>query len=134
MEEWRAERVALTLMLWLYENKRISLKKLQESLFSFALYDLRRFANFNSKTLRPYIISAIDTYNIYEKVGYLKFVNNKLIVNKNQTLEVLKLFKKDLEFMLKAIVDNNSSIVTKLLNKAEKQGNLVNLLVNTLSK
>ena len=132
MEEWRAERVSLAIMLYLYEKGDISENELKGHLFSFALYDLRRFADFNSSTLRPYIISAIDAYNIYEKLGYAKVENGKLVFDRSKTIEILEHFKADLLTMLKAITDNNPEPVIKLYNKANKPGALVKWLIEKL--
>ena len=132
MEEWRAERVSLAIMLYLYEKGDISEDELKGHLFSFALYDLRRFADFNSSTLRPYIISAIDAYNTYEKLDYAKIESNRLVFDQAKTIEVLEHFKADLLTMLKAITDNNPEQVVKLYNRANKSGALVKWLVKKL--
>lgn len=48
-------------------KKFVTKDEIKKHLASFALQELRRYANFHSSTTRPYIISSLNTY----KVGLL---------------------------------------------------------------
>lgn len=128
LEELRAERIALNTMNKYSSNDR---KKLLQLIISFALSDLRRFADFNSSTLRPYITSAIDTYNIYEETGFMKVENEKLIINPDKLEDVMKQFTKELEDITNAEDKLDVNFFENLLKQATTEGDLVKWLVKT---
>jgi len=48
-------------------------------LASFAMQDLRRFAMFDSTSTRPYTVSALHTYGVYERCGFLTIGDDGLL-------------------------------------------------------
>ncbi len=127
LEELRAERIALNTMNKYFQNDR---KKLLQLVISFALSDLRRFDDFNSSTLRPYITSAIDTYNIYEKTGFMRVENEKLVINPDKLEAIMKQFEKELEAITNAEDKTDVNFFENLLKQATTEGKLVKWLVN----
>lgn len=133
LEEPRAELTSLTTMLLLNEEGLLSDKNLESTLFNFAAHDLRRFADFTSNSTRPYIISAINAYKVYEKVGYVKKVNNKLEVDLTKTKDVLKAFKDQFEEILTAEDKKDGKKIETILKDMQKETPLIHWLVKLLS-
>ncbi len=89
LEETRAELTVIFMLNYLLKNGVISDEEADKRLYSFALQDLRRFADYESSTLLPYIISAKGTYKTYEETGYMYIEGDKLHVNRDKTRAVL---------------------------------------------
>jgi hypothetical protein len=132
LEEPRAELTALTTMLLLNEQRVLSNKQLQDTLFNFAAHDLRRFANYNSSSTKPYTISATNTYKIYGKYGYIKRVGDKLNVDLSKTRRVLKVFKDQFEEILDAEDKKDGIKIESIIKEMQKETKLVKWLVKRI--
>ncbi len=132
LEEPRAELTTLTTLLLMYEREILNTRQLADSLFSFAASDLRRFANFDSQATRPYTISAINTYNVYEKTGYISKKGNKLVINEDKVPEVFDILADQFDQFLNAEDQEDGQFLRNLLTKMQKEGELVKWLVGQL--
>jgi hypothetical protein len=132
LEEPRAELTALVTMKLLLEAAKISEHECQQHLASYALQELRRFAMFNSTSLRPYIISAINSYNKFEELGYVKLINNKLVFDETKTKQFLEYTQQLFEQILGAEDTLNGQTLEQICTQMQHQSALVNWLVDTL--
>ena len=132
LEEPRAELTALSTMKMLFDNKYISKEELTKTLASFAMQDLRRFAMFDKSNLRPYIISAISTYGIYEKLGYVTLQDDRVHFNHDKVEDVLSAMKELFEKILTAEDVRNGEELEEILTKMQEQSQVVNWLVSKL--
>lgn len=132
LEEPRAELTALKTMQLLHRQDKLTLKELHKNLFNFAASDLRRFIMYDSVATRAYIISALNTYKIYEQFGYITLHNNKLHLDDNRVLKVLDFFSDQFEDILNAEDIEDTDKLKKILNDMQKECDLVKWLVEKL--
>jgi hypothetical protein len=132
LEEPRAELTALTTMKLLLEANKIDKTKLQQQLGSYAIAELRRFAMFDSTSLRPYIISAMSCYKHFERLGYIKIVNDRLIMNDEKALAVLEFAQKLFETILDAEDRLDGQQLETILKEMQEETHIVRWLVSKL--
>ncbi|EFC42681.1 predicted protein [Naegleria gruberi] len=132
LEEPRAELTALFTMRLLHKNGHISSEELSRSLASFAMQDFRRFAMFDKSSLRPYIISAISTYKIYEKLGYVTIKDDKLHFDHSKSDLVLSNMGDLFERILDCEDKRSGEELEKILKDMQSHSPLVDWLVNKL--
>jgi len=134
LEEPRAELTSLFTMNLLYKANMISLEHLQQILASFMAQDLRRYSMFDSSATRPYTISAMHTYNVYLKKGYLVWNKdqNTLTVDDSKALEVLEDLSSLFLDILKASDDRSAERLEKILADMQTETELHKWLVSVL--
>ena len=137
LEEPRAELTVLFVLKLLFDKKHITKKELATFLKNFAVSDLRRFAMFDSSSLRPYVISALSMYSIYEKTGFITQNDEALSFNDRAISDVLSETSSLFLDILDAEEQENISFLSKTLSsmeKQEKQSKLVRFLISKLFK
>jgi hypothetical protein len=134
LEEPRAELTALTTLKLMFDAKFIDEKIMKNSLLNFCLDDLRRFAKYNSSATRPYTISALSCYKIYEKTGFLKLINEKVEMDESKTFEVLKIKSEEYSNFLDAIDQLNGEKIEKIGEEMQKECDLTKFLISKLFK
>ncbi|KAL9655011.1 hypothetical protein ABK040_008795 [Willaertia magna] len=132
LEEPRAELTALSTMKLLYDDKLITREELQRTLVSFAVQDLRRFAMFDKSSIRPYIISAISCYGIYERLGFVSIQNDLLHFNLDKVDDVLNETTLLFESILKAEDERNGEKLEEILKTMKMHCNAVDWLIQKL--
>jgi len=134
LEEPRAELAAIRTMKLLFDFNKISSKQLQNTLASFALQDLRRFAMWGNSSTRPYTISAIYTYGIYKENGYIVLKDQKLLLNDDKALDVLTSLSKKFEDILDAMDALEGQKIEEILVNMQTECDIVQWLVKHLSQ
>lgn len=135
LEETRADLTSLYLISKWSKLNRLSNQEVINCMINYSLADLRRFSSFNNEVTKAYTISAMYTYKIYEKTGFMQILNNKLIFDFSKVYEVLNIFEnkyleildmedrkdiKGLESVLKDFMQE-ATIVTSLVNLLNKK-------------
>jgi hypothetical protein len=133
LEEPRAELTSVTTLLLLYEKELLSTQELKDALFSFAASDLKRFANYKSKALLPYIISARNVYKVYEDTGYLQVKDDKLVLDEEKASQVLDILSSQFEEILEAEDNNDGDRLRGLLEQMKEESDIVRWLVDKLN-
>jgi len=129
LEEPRAELTALFTMNLLFKNKVITESQLASHLKSFAIQDLRRYESFESSATRPYTISAINTYKVYEKTGYVTLTNDKIVFDDNRAPQVLNILSDQFKDILKAEDELNGQALEDILTEMQEETTLTKYLV-----
>jgi hypothetical protein len=133
LEEPRAELTAVTTLQLLYEKSILSKNELKDAVFGFMATDLRRFANYKSEATRPYTISAMYNYRVYEKTSYLSIVDGELIVDESKVFEVLEILQKKFNEILDAEDAKDVDKLQNILDEMQNESPLVKWLVKTLN-
>ncbi|EDQ91547.1 uncharacterized protein MONBRDRAFT_31533 [Monosiga brevicollis MX1] len=132
LEEPRAELTSLTTMKLLVERGRVAGEDMAKHLASFALQDLRRFANFDSSATRPYTISAISTYKLYLETGFVTRVGDQLEFHLDKYMNVLDACQQRFEAILDAEDAHDGAALEKILEEMQQESELVHHLVQML--
>jgi len=107
-------------------------KKKKKHLLTFALQDLRRFSNFTQSTTRPYTISAINTYKVYEEKGYLKFQDSVLVLDESKAIDVISELSKQFCVVLDAEDALDGDKIENILKEMEKETPFIHNLVASM--
>eukprot|EP01025_Chloroclados_australasicus_P045610 TRINITY_DN49_c0_g1_i1.p1 TRINITY_DN49_c0_g1~~TRINITY_DN49_c0_g1_i1.p1 ORF type:complete len:916 (-),score=51.99 TRINITY_DN49_c0_g1_i1:206-2953(-) len=87
LEEPRAELTTLHTLKLMVEAGLITPEQMMKQLCSFMLQDLRRFAMFNSSSIRPYTISAMSCYDSARQNGVIELDAQKMFMRKGEGME-----------------------------------------------
>eukprot|EP01025_Chloroclados_australasicus_P058244 TRINITY_DN7297_c0_g1_i1.p1 TRINITY_DN7297_c0_g1~~TRINITY_DN7297_c0_g1_i1.p1 ORF type:complete len:634 (+),score=93.26 TRINITY_DN7297_c0_g1_i1:202-1902(+) len=87
LEEPRAELTALHTMKMMLDAGMITADEMYRHVCSYLLQELRRFSMFNASPLRPYIVSAMASFDSGKQVGMVDFEDGKLVLNKGETMQ-----------------------------------------------
>jgi len=90
---------------------------------------------FSSSATRPYTISAINTFKIYEKVGYITRKNGTaevLVIDDSKALEVLTLLSQQFEQILTAEDQLDGQAIEEVRRKMEEETPFIDWLVKRL--
>eukprot|EP00736_Rhodelphis_marinus_P005536 Rmarinus@m.13393 len=110
-------------------------KAVAKHLASFMLHDLRRFAKFNSSTTRPYTISALFTYRVYEEQKYIRLRDDgKIEVDHDKAVDVLRRLSQAFENLLGAQDRMAGSDIEAVLTDMERETDLHRHLVDKLKE
>eukprot|EP01080_Neovahlkampfia_damariscottae_P004488 gene4488-7869_t len=132
LEEPRAELTSLTTLKLMYDAKFINEESMKKNLLNFCLDDLRRYAKYDSSATRPYTISSLNCYKIYEKTGYLTLKNDKIEINQDKSVEVLSIKSDEFSAFLDAIDELNGEKIEKIGDKMQKECELTKFLISKL--
>ena len=132
LEEPRAELTALTTLKLMFDAKFISEETMKKNLLNFCLDDLRRYAKYDSSATRPYTISSLNCYKIYEKTGYLTLVNDSIEIDQDKSIDVLNIKSDEYKSFLDAIDELNGEKIEKIGEEMQKECDLTKFLISKL--
>eukprot|EP00730_Choanoeca_flexa_P012726 TRINITY_DN4561_c0_g1_i1.p1 TRINITY_DN4561_c0_g1~~TRINITY_DN4561_c0_g1_i1.p1 ORF type:complete len:553 (+),score=159.79 TRINITY_DN4561_c0_g1_i1:51-1709(+) len=134
LEEPRAELTALATMKLIVDVGYVPEEEIRKHLASFAVQDLRRFANFSSTATRPYTISAISTYRLYQETGFMKLNDDgSMTLDDTKAMAVLTELKRRFEAILDAEDKLDGATLESTLKEMEVETPLIEHLVKKLS-
>jgi hypothetical protein len=134
LEEPRAELTALRTMSLLVEVGMLTPDQAAHHLASFALQDLRRFAMFDAQPTRPYTISAINTYKVYQRTGFVTVdsASSKLRFDFSKGMDALKELGGQFERILDAEDEADGADLEAICEEFQTESDLTRMLVAAL--
>jgi len=133
-EEPRAEITTLALFSILYEQKEITEAQLQRYLLNFMASEIRRFPVGPGASIRPYVVSALRSCQVYEKIGLISFVENgeKLKYDASKSVEFCNISRKVFEAILDAEDEHSEAKLQAIFHRFEDESKLSKFLVAKL--
>eukprot|EP01006_Ploeotia_vitrea_P029425 TRINITY_DN61974_c0_g1_i1.p1 TRINITY_DN61974_c0_g1~~TRINITY_DN61974_c0_g1_i1.p1 ORF type:complete len:550 (-),score=88.97 TRINITY_DN61974_c0_g1_i1:1577-3226(-) len=134
LEEPRAELTALHTMKLLLNCGMMTQQQLEAELTSFAVHDLRRFAMFDSSALRPYTISAINTFKLYQETGFMSLVDDKIKFDFSKATAAIEALSKQFEEILDAEDANDGKKIEEVHKQFGEMNAFTDWVVSKLFK
>ncbi|KAF0982595.1 hypothetical protein FDP41_011525 [Naegleria fowleri] len=89
LEEPRAQLTATFVIKLLYDHGDISQQEMESALIAFVAEDLSNLVMHDKAAYEPYVISANYCYGLYEKLGFMQIVNDRIMIDNSKAYQVL---------------------------------------------
>jgi len=87
---------------------------------------------YSSSATRPYTISAINTFKAYERLGYIAWKGDTLVLDDSKALSVVTAFSQQFDRILTAEDNLNGDEIEEIRRDMEEETPFIQWLVKTL--
>ncbi|EFC42622.1 predicted protein [Naegleria gruberi] len=133
LEEPRAQLTACFAIKLLYDHGDITKEEMDRGLLFFAAEDLSNFVMAGKVAFEPYIISGINCYGIYETVGYMSIVNDRIHINNEKSYEALCKLEELFETILQAEDENDGNKLETILQQMQNKPPIITWMYKKLN-